>query len=91
MNKEDYLSLLKAAGGLVELDHICYMLTQTCLSGEKIECLNQVWDVLRRNAGKKFQNTEDMEESEDRFNLFHEIIENEKLSLEEKYERLMAD
>ena len=91
MKKEDYLSLIKAAEGLQELERICIMLTHTALSGKKVESLNRILDVLRRNANNKFRYVENFKENQMRFDSFFEILENTELSVEEKYEQLMAD
>lgn len=91
MNKEDYIALIEVAEAEIVLDKICKFLTDTTLSGQKVEKIKQVWAVLRRNGNKKFHDTSDLQECSRRFHDFYKIVADNDISTEEKYVLLMAD
>ena len=55
MNREDYVDLIKVAEAILRLEEGCRILTGALFDNGEGSELYIVWDILRRNAAKSYQ------------------------------------
>lgn len=91
MTKEDYIDLIKVAECIVKINNICKQLTNYPLDYGECGQVYLLWDVLRRHADFQFQETGNLETDCENVNSFMDILENEKLTPEEKYNMLFKE
>lgn len=90
MNKRDYMDLLKVAEAILRLEEGCRILTGVGLDEGAGNEAFILWEVLRRNAAEHYHYTDNLEVDVDNYREFSNIISSKEMSLEEKYEALMA-
>jgi len=89
MKKQDYIDLIRVAEAILRLEEGCKILNGgTFDNGEGSE-VYAVWDILRRNAAKCYQEDKNLDIDFENHERFSSIIQDSNLSVEEKYERLI--
>lgn len=89
MKKQDYIDLIRVAEAILRLEEGCRILTgQTFDNGDGNE-VYAVWDILRRNAAKCYQEDKDLDVDFENHERFSSIIQDMSLTAEEKCERLL--
>lgn len=91
MEKRDYIDLIKVAEAIIRLDNASKVISGCGLDEGVASEVFCVWDILRRNAAPKFRYTKNLDQDSDNYQAFAGILENQDLSHEEKYNRLMAN
>ena len=89
MEKEDYIGLIKVAEGIMTLEKGCKILSGVGFDEGKGNHVFDLWEILRRNAAEHFRYSNDLEQDVVNYREFSEILQNEDLSPEEKYNKLM--
>ena len=90
MSKQDYIDLIKIAEAILRMEEGLKILTGTDLSEGVGSEVYLVWEILRRNAAERFHVVENLDKDTDNYHEFVTILESEKLTPEEKYEKLIA-
>lgn len=90
MNREDFIALIEATEAIIKIEQACKIMTGVGLDeGEAVKAYG-IWEVIRRNSAEKYQTVADHEEDFERYHNFIAILQNEELTAEEKYEKLMG-
>jgi len=90
MDKRDYMDLLKVAEAILRLEEGCKIISGVGLDEGAGNEAFVLWEVLRRNAAEHYQYTDDLEVDVANYREFSIIISSKEMTLEEKYEALMA-
>ncbi len=85
MSKEESIIVIRAYNALIKLNDLMNQITGSGLYGTKFEDLFRIGDLLYRQCS--FFDAE----SDEAFRRFVKIIESQKLTPEEKYDRLMEE
>ena len=90
MNREDYIDIIKAVEGILILEEACMTLTGVGMDQGDGASIYLLWEVLRRNAAKRFHTNPNIIKDAEMYEAFAEILCSKELSAEEKYEKLLA-
>ena len=91
MHKEDYIDLLKVAKGIIKLEKASRIMKGSGFDEGEAYTVYQLWEVLRRNAAKRFHDSENNDLNIKAYRMFMDIVENLELTTEEKYQKLMRE
>lgn len=91
VHKEDYIDLLKVAEGIMKLEKASRIMTGACFDEGEAYTVYQLWEVLRRNAAKRFHDSADNDLNIKTYRMFMDIVEDLELAVEEKYQKLMSE
>ena len=89
MKKQDYIDLIKVAESVLRIEEGCKLLTGYGLEAGEVTDVYLLWEILRRNAADKYRVSENLDQDTDNYEEFVAILENKKISAEEKYRKLI--
>lgn len=89
MTKEDFITLINVLEGVIIIEKAYLLVANNTFEGEAGK-IYAVWDLIRKYSADRFQPVDDIDEDSARYRAFEEILYNEELTAEEKYEKLIA-
>lgn len=92
MNREDLIRVIEATEAIIRLEEICEQLAGVGLEEGECNKVYALWEILRDHAKPQFKEVpEDDDADTTNYHSFNGILNNKKLTAEQKYEYLIAE
>lgn len=90
MSREDFITLIKVAEGILKLENGCRIMTGCGFEMGKGTDVYLLWEIIRSHSAPQFQKVSDIDDDSEQYKAFSDILESKEFTAEEKYERLVA-